>query len=112
MGNVFDQKETYDWAVSGDLIGFAALPAAAAPAPPAAAPEVELLPLLLLPLGEAAWATIELAAERALAKFGRDPPGEGAKTAAKGEEAAADIKFEAKLEADEDDKPEAGRVCM
>lgn len=42
--------------------------------------------------------TIELAADKALAKFGRDPLDEGAKTAASGEEAAAETTLEAKFE--------------
>lgn len=118
VGNVFDQNETYDCAVSGDLFGFAAL------ATPLAAPdpEAELVP------GDAACAT----ADRALAKFGRDPLDDddeeeededdgGARTDTNGEEAAADRKL-AKLEAADvgddgeaaelDDAVLTGRVWM
>lgn len=102
VGNVFDQNETYDWAVSGDLIGLATLlpPAAAELAAPAPVGAEEL----------AAWATkaalltMEEAADRALAKFGRDPLDEdGARTAAKGDEAAAETRLLA---------PPTGRVWM
>lgn len=61
----------------------------------------------------AALLTIDVAADKALAKFGRDPLDEdGLKTAAKGDEAAAATTFEAKLEAEEPEAVLTGRVCM
>lgn len=93
--------------MSGDLIGFATLPVKVEPA---AAPD-ELVGIEEL----AAWATkaalltIEEAADRALAKFGRDPLDEdGANTAANGEEAAAETRFAA-LDAE---AAPTGRVWM
>lgn len=107
VGKVFDQKDTYDWAVSGDLPGELAELAD----PDAAADE----PLVAVEgPDEAAWATraalltMELAADRALARLGLEPPDEGASTAANGDEAAADTTTLARLELDEEP---TGRVC-
>lgn len=55
----------------------------------------------------AALLTIDEAADKALAKFGREPP-DGAKTAASGDEAAAETTLEAKLEPAE---APSGLVC-
>lgn len=56
--------------------------------------------------------TIEVAADKALDRFGRDPLEElGLNTAANGEEAAAENMLEANEEADEPDAELAGRVC-
>lgn len=103
VGNVLDQNETYDWAVSGDLIGFDA------PAAPLLVGDEELAACATI----AALLTIFEAADKALAKFGRDPLDEdGANTAANGDEAAAETTLEAKLEADEPEAVLTGRVCM
>lgn len=102
MGKVFDQKETYDWAVSGPVCLVGA-PAALAAAPLAAAVAAdEEAPLATL--GDACEAacdnmaallTICEAAERALAKLGREPELIGPMMAASGEEAAAETTLEA-----------------
>lgn len=90
------------------------LEAAAAAAPLAAELDCEPTPAAC-----ATWLalfTIELAAESALARFGRDPEeeeeAEGTSTAASGEEAAADITLEARLEAEDPEAVETGRVWM
>lgn len=111
MGNVFDQNETYDCAVRGALAG---LPAPAPEdEPEAVAPEPAPEPdedgeILAACATMAALLTIELAADRALARFGRPPP-DGAKTAARGFEAAAETTLEAKFELE---PVLTGRVCM
>lgn len=53
-----------------------------------------------------------MAAWRALAKFGRDPPEGGANTEANGDEAAAETMLEAKFEAADCELEFTGRVCM
>lgn len=120
VGNVFDQKETYDCAVRGALLGPAGAPAAiaAATAPGAPLPAAPEPPEVLASELEelAAWEsiaaplTIDEAAERALARFGRDPLEGGARKVAKGEEAAAETMLEAKFELDEPGAAPTGRV--
>lgn len=118
-----DQKDTYDWAVSGDLPGPepAAAPPAAAPVAPAEPAELRAdegeapEPELELELAEdeaacesmAALLTIWVAVERAPMKLGREPE-LGARKEASGEEAAADTTLEARF-APADGLP-AGRV--
>lgn len=139
VGNVRDQNDTYDCAVSGDLTGLeppvriepadGAAPVAAAPVALPVAPEPPALDaadglaaanddddeddeaaLLAACANEAALLTIEVAAEMALAKFGRPlPEPDNGRTDASGDEAAAASMLDA-AELDEDEP--TGRVWM
>lgn len=87
VGNVLDQKETYDWALNGD------------PADEAAAVELVAEEPLEAEAVCAALLIMLVAAEIALARLGLDAPEplEGATKAARGDEAAAETTDEAKL---------------
>lgn len=92
------------------------LEAADDPAAAAAAPEADDDEPLESEPALAAWATIELAADKAPARFGRDPPDGGAIIEANGDEAEAERRFEAKLATPDEaldelpDEPAAGLV--
>lgn len=102
VGNVFDQNETYDCVlIAAGLLAPAAWPVAAWPAAEAAARAPPMAPVVPddEPLDDelaacdniAALLTIWPAADRALAKLGLEPAEPGAKMAANGDEAAADM---------------------
>lgn len=110
VGNVFDQNETYDCGVNGDLLGLV-VAAPAAPVAEDAEPGDDWTLDGDACESMAALLTMEEAAESALAKFGRDPL-DGDRTEANGDEAAAETTLEAKFEADELDPAPIGRVCM